>query len=369
MIAWPEEASPGIVCSMDYEPDVGTGSDVHRVGERQIVFIGFDGLQPLDLVGPLEVFSKANAYASAAAHAPFKYVLTISAPDGGEIRSASGLTIGRTVALKDLPRKLDTVLVAGGTGVGLRNVQTGPLVDWLRKNAAKVRRLGSICTGAFVLGAAGLLAGRRATTHWSSCAELQRMFPEAEVEPDALYVADGNIYTSAGITSGIDLSLALVEQDLGSQVALAVARELVLFLRRPGGQAQFSASLAAQAKTGSKLDELLLWIADNPDAELSLPALADRAAMSERNFGRVFARQTGMTPACYVECVRLDRAKLYLETTDWPLARVAERSGLGSVATLIRSFAKRMGITPDSYRKRFGMTRNATVTCNVDSAA
>jgi transcriptional regulator GlxA family with amidase domain len=195
------------------------------------------------------------------------------------------------------------------------------------------------------------------------------MFPGAEVEPDALYVADGNIYTSAGITSGIDLSLALVEKDLGSQVALAVARELVLFLRRPGGQTQFSASLAAQAKTGGKLDELLVWIADNPDADLSLPSLADRAAMSERNFGRVFARQTGMTPACYVECVRLDRAKLYLETTDWPLARVAERSGLGSVATLIRSFAKRIGITPDAYRKRFGITGNATAECATGTMA
>ena len=349
--------------------DNGKARDVRRVAERQVVFIGFDGLQPLDLVGPLEVFSKANAYASTVGHAPFRYVLTVSAPDGGQIRSASGLTIGETVALKDLPRKLDTVLVAGGTGVGLRNVQTGPLVDWLRKNASRIRRLGSVCTGAFVLGAAGLLAGRRATTHWSSCDELQRMFPDAEVEPDALYVADGNIYTSAGITSGIDLSLALVEQDLGGQVALAVARELVLFLRRPGGQAQFSASLAAQAKTGGKLDDLLVWIADNPDAELSLQVLADRAAMSERNFGRVFTKQTGMTPACYVECVRLDRAKLYLETTDWPLARVAERSGHGSVATLIRSFAKRIGITPDAYRKRFGITHNTTAGCDADTTA
>lgn len=325
-----------------------------RVQDRNIVFIGFDGLQPLDLVGPLEVFSKANSYAPVVGHAPFRYVLTVASPVGGEVTSSSGLTIGRTVALEDLPADLDTVLVAGGSGAGLRLSQTGPLVAWIQHHGPGVRRLASICTGAFVLAAAGLLHGRRATTHWSSCEELQRLFPDTSVEPDALFVSDGNIYTSAGITSGIDLSLALVEQDLGPQVALAVARDLVLFLRRPGGQAQFSASLAAQARSGGRLDDLLVWIADHPEDDLSLPALAERAAMSERNFGRVFTKQAGMTPACYVECVRLDRAKLYLETTDWPLARVAERSGLGSVATLIRAFGRRMGITPDSYRKRFG---------------
>lgn len=367
MISWSVDAPASITGPM--EQNFERAPHGRRIAERHVVFIGFDGLQPLDLVGPLEVFSKANVYASKSGHAPFQYVLTVASPEGGEIHSASGLTISRTAPLKALPARLDTVLVAGGTGVGLKDIAAGPLIDWLRRNASRVRRLGSICTGAFVLGAAGLLDGRRATTHWSSCEELGRMFPKADIEPDALYVADGNIYTSAGITSGIDMSLALIEQDLGPQVALAVARELVLFLRRPGGQAQFSASLAAQAKTGGKLDELLVWIADNPDGDLSLPALAERAAMSERNFGRVFARQAGMTPACYVECVRLDRAKLYLETTDWPLARVAERSGLGSVATLIRAFAKRMGITPDAYRKRFGVTQSGIAECEIGNLA
>jgi transcriptional regulator GlxA family with amidase domain len=339
----------------DAENTFDQPAPAQRLTARHVVFIGYEGLQPLDLVGPMEVFSKANQYAPTTGHAPFRYELTVASPEGGEIGSASGLVIGRTVPLRDLPDQLDSVIVAGGTGDGLRLNLAGPLINWLKVHSSKVRRLASVCTGAFVLGAAGLLDGRRAATHWSSCEELQRMFPEALVEPDSLFVSDGNIYTSAGITAGIDLSLALVEQDLGPQVALAVARDLVLFLRRPGGQTQFSASLAAQARTGGRLDELLVWMADNPDADLSLPALADRAAMSERNFGRVFVRQAGMTPACYVECIRLDRAKLYLETTDWPLARVAERSGLGSVATLIRAFAKRLGITPDAYRKRFGI--------------
>jgi transcriptional regulator GlxA family with amidase domain len=282
-------------------------------------------------------------------------VVSIASVTGGDLAAGSGVCIGRTVALGELPARIDTVLVSGGTVEGLEAAAAEPLVGWLRKKAPQVRRMGSVCTGAFLLGAAGLLDGRRATTHWQSCELLRQTFPAVEVEPDAIFVNDGNIYTSAGVSAGIDLSLALVEQDLGHKAALAVARDLVLFLRRPGGQVQYSASLAAQAKGGGRLGDLLLWIADNPEADLSLTALADRAAMSERNFGRVFAEQAGMTPACYVECVRLDRAKLYLETTDWPLARVAERSGLGSVATLIRAFSRRIGITPDAYRQRFSI--------------
>lgn len=328
-----------------------------RIADRHVVLVGFEGLQALDLVGPLEVFSKANQYAPESGHSPFRYVVTIASETGGELAAGSGLCIGRTVALIDLPERLDTVLISGGTAQGLQEAAGDALIDWLRAKAPQVRRMGSVCTGAFLLAAAGLLDGRRATTHWQSCELLKQTFPAVEVEPDAIFVQDGNIYTSAGVSAGIDLSLALVEQDLGHKAALAVARDLVLFLRRPGGQAQYSASLAAQAKGGGRLGDLLLWIADNPDADLSLPALADRAAMSERNFGRVFAEQAGMTPACYVECVRLDRAKLYLETTDWPLARVAERSGLGSVATLLRAISRRIGITPDAYRQRFSLGR------------
>lgn len=336
----------------------GTPASSPRVRDRHVVLVAFDGLQSLDLIGPLEVFAKANLYSPSSGHAPFRYVPVIASPSGGEIRTSSGLCIGRTAALHELPRDIDTILISGGTTQAIRAAATSPgLRHWLHEHST-ARRLGSICTGAFVLANAGLLDGRRATTHWQSCDLLKQSYPAIDVEADALFVRDGNIYTSAGVTSGIDLSLAMVEQDLGAKAALSVARDLVLYLRRPGGQSQFSAGLAAQARTGGRFDDLLIWIADNPDADLSLPSLAERAAMSERNFGRVFARDTGMTPACYVECVRLDRAKLYLESTNWPLARIAERSGLGSVATLIRAFGRRVGITPDAYRQRFGLSEN-----------
>jgi transcriptional regulator GlxA family with amidase domain len=328
------------------------------VRDRHVVLIGFDGFQALDLVGPLEVFSKANSYAPPNGPAPFNYVVTIASPAGGEIAAESGLRIG-TSPIADLPSDLDTVLVAGGTSSALERVErSGELTRWLVDHAGTIRRLGSVCTGVFLIAATGLLDGRRATTHWQLLDRLREVHPGINVESDALFVEDGKFYTSAGVSAGIDLSLALVEQDLGPEVALAVSRELVLFLRRPGGQSQFSASLAAQARTSGKLGTLLLWIADHPEADLSLPLLAERAAMSERNFGRVFARLTGMTPARYVESVRIDRAKLYLETTEWPLARVAQRSGFGSVATLIRAFARRIGATPDDYRQRFSLNPN-----------
>ena len=184
-----------------------------------------------------------------------------------------------------------------------------------------------MCTGAFLLAAAGLLNGRRATTHWSATGQLGSIFPHTQVEPDAIFVGDGHIYTSAGVTAGIDLSLAFIEQDCGALVALNTARELVLYFRRVGGQSQFSASLAAQAKATDGLRDLLAWIEEHPVHDLSIPNLAERAGMSERTFARSFTQQTGMTPARYVELVRLDRAKQLLESTKWPLARIAERSG------------------------------------------
>lgn len=334
-------------CKIDIPP---------RMGERHVVLVGFDGLQALDLVGPLEVFTKANLHMPVTGRAPFRYRVTIASPNGGEVVSEAGLVIARTVALRDLEDPIDTVLVGGGSEEGVRaGASSGQFIGWIAGSAGQIRRVGSVCTGAFLLGAAGLLDGRKATTHWRSRELLKELFPTTDVESDALFVADGNIYTSAGVTSGIDLTLAMVEQDCGPEVALAVARDLVLYLRRPGGQSQFSASLAAQAKPGGRLDHLLTWINEHPEEDLSLPSLADRAAMSERNFGRVFASQTGMTPACYVECVRLDRAKQLLESTDWPQARVAERSGFGTVPTLIRAFARRIGLTPDTYRKRFSI--------------
>ncbi len=226
-------------------------------------------------------------------------------------------------------------------------------MKWILDRAPRTRRVASVCTGAFLLGGCGLLDGRRATTHWSVTKMLGAMFPRADVLPDAIFVGDGHIFTSAGVTAGIDLSLAFVEQDCGSRVALNTARELVLYLRRVGGQSQFSVSLAAQAKAADGLRDLIVWIEENFSRDLGIPRLAERAAMSERTFARVFRAEIGMTPAAYVELVRLDRAKQLLETTKWPLARVADRCGLGSAATLARAFRRRLGITPEDYRARF----------------
>lgn len=316
---------------------------------RTIALIGYDGAQSLDLVGPLEVFSMANRYASRTA-----YEIILASLDGGGITCNSGLRLEGFRRVADLPRDLDTVLVAGGDEAGLLSMRGSGLVEWLQARRETVRRIGSVCSGAFVLAEAGLLDGRRATTHWQACEEMRAFRPQVRLEPDAIFVADPPFYTSAGVTAGIDLCLAFVEADLGAEVALAVARNLVLFMRRPGGQTQFSAGLGVQAAATPKLRTLIAEITAEPAGDLSLPQLAHRTGMTERTFSRVFQKETGTTPAAFVELARLDRAKALLETSDWPLARVGERSGFGSLDGLHRAFQKRVGITPGEYRQRFG---------------
>lgn len=328
----------------------------HRAS-RSVVLVGFDGFQVLDIVGPLEVFNKANHHMPETTARPFRYELIIASPSGGVITSSSGMQIAGTCALDDLDQLLDTLMIAGGPEAALRNVATNTgLLKWIAGRAPDIRRVASVCTGAFLLAGCGLLDGRRATTHWSATKALEAMLPKTEVVADAIFVGDGHIFTSAGVTAGIDLALAFVEYDCGPRVALDTARELVLYLRRAGGQSQFSASLAAQANAADRLRAIIDLIEEHPDADLSIPTLADRAAMSERTFARTFLAETGMTPARLVEFVRLDRAKQLLETTRWPLARVASRSGLGSAATLARTFQRRLGITPQDYRDRFRLT-------------
>ena len=324
---------------------------------RTIVLLGFDGVQSLDLVGPLEVFAMANRYAGAPA-----YRVILASPEGGAITSNSGLGLTVFVRLEDLPDDLDTVLVAGGGEEGLNAIRGSGLVGWLQARRDGVRRIGSVCSGAFVLAAAGLLDGRRATTHWDSCDQMRSFRPQVRLEPDAIFVADPPFYTSAGVTAGIDLCLALVEADLGAEVALAVARNLVLFMRRPGGQTQFSAGLGVQAAATPKLRALVAEVTADPCGDLSLPELARRAGMTERTFSRVFQKETGTTPAAFVEIARVDRAKALLETSDWPLARVGERAGFGSLDALHRAFQKRVGITPGEYRQRFGRAAAASRT-------
>jgi transcriptional regulator GlxA family with amidase domain len=316
---------------------------------RRIVLIGYPGAQSLDLVGPLEVFSMAGRAGDADA-----YEVILASETGGEIVCNSGLRLGGAVALADLPDEIDTILISGGDEAAVRSVRAGALPAWLAGRRGRVRRIGSVCSGSFVLAAAGLLDGRRATTHWGFCDEFRAFRPAVRLEPDAIFVADPPFFTSAGVTAGIDLCLALVEADRGAQVALAVARNLVLFLRRPGGQTQYSAALTVQTDATSRLRTLIAELSAEPCGDLSLPRLASRAAMSERTFSRVFKKETGVSPAAFVEASRVDRAKALLESSDWSLARVADRAGFGDISGLHRAFQKRLGVTPGEYRERFG---------------
>ncbi|MBO9536324.1 GlxA family transcriptional regulator [Herbaspirillum sp.] len=320
---------------------------------RQIVFVAFDGAEPLDLAGPIGVFSRAEELV------PGSYDIRVASSDGIPIKTRSPLTLGGIEPLSGIKGTIDTLLVAGGSEQAIRRAALDPaLVAWVGAHAGAARRVGSICTGAFVLGAAGLLDGRAVTTHWAAVAALKEYFPRAQVEADAIYRIDGPICTSAGVTAGIDLALALVKADLGHAVAAAIARDLVLYLHRPGGQRQFSSTLEAQAAGSGLFSELLAWMQEHPRADLSVPALADRAAMSPRNFARRFTQEVGTTPARHVLQIRLDHACRHLEKTAWTIDRVAERSGWKTADTMHRVFRQELGLTPSEYRSRFAAAEN-----------
>ena len=315
---------------------------------RQICLLTFPDAEMLDTVGPLEVFAKANQMSGRAL-----YRLRLVAPEAGPVVMASGLALTAEAGLAEPFGPIDTLLVAGGDGA--RRLLHDPAVQgWLARQAPRARRLGSICTGAFVLAAGGFLDGRRVTTHWASCAELAARFPKLTVEPDAIFVRDGAIITSAGITAGIDLALALVEEDQGRDLAFAVARQMVVFARRPGGQSQFSAALQAQAPGGARFDGLRAWILEHLEEPLPVARLAARAAMSERSFARHFTRETGQTPARFVELARIDAARRSLEEGAETIEAIAQRLGFGHPETLRRLFLKHLAVGPRDYRRRWG---------------
>jgi transcriptional regulator GlxA family with amidase domain len=319
---------------------------------RHVAMLVYNGLQSLDLTGPLEVFNGANTYRRERNARP-AYRIEVVARTAGAVTTGSGLRLFAERAYRDV-RGIDTLVVVGGDvhGVGTA-MGDRALLRWLFATGRRVRRLTSVCSGAFLLAEAGLLDGRSATTHWSATELLAERYPTVAVEPDAIFVRDGNVYTSAGVTAGIDLALALVEEDLGHALALEIARRLVVFLKRPGGQSQFSSHLAAQATPPGPLRDLPEWIVSHLGSDLSVERLAERAAMSTRNFARVFRRETGLTPAKFVERARIDAARRCLEDAAVGLEEVASRCGFTSAEQLRRTFHRHLHIVPIDYRKRF----------------
>jgi transcriptional regulator GlxA family with amidase domain len=309
----------------------------------------FPDVQVLDVTGPLEVFALANRLAQG--RVP-RYAISVLAAEAGPVSTSSGLPIVAGRSLRQATGPVDTLVVAGGAGTRAA-MQNPRLVAWIRRTALRARRVTSVCSGAFLLGEAGLLDGRRATSHWAVCDALQRRYPKARIERDPIFVRDGKVSTSAGVTAGMDLALELVEEDGGRDLALAVARWLVMFLRRPGGQSQFSVQLSAQLAERRGLRDLQGWIADHLGDDLSVSALAQRARMSPRNFARAFRREIGVTPAVYVEAQRVEGARRLLETADASVAEVAAACGFGRVETMHRAFRRGVRVTPGQYRRHF----------------
>jgi len=318
-------------------------------GKRIVEVLAYPSVKLLDVTGPIQVFASANAFMAQAGEA-MPYAIRIVAQGGDRVEASGGVELA-VHPLSAVDAALDTLVIAGGEGVAAAATDTA-LIDWVRERAKQSRRTASVCTGAFLLAASGMLDGRRAVTHWAFCAELARRFPAIRVEPDPIFIQDGPVWTSAGVTSGIDLALALVEEDLGRAAALAVARYLVVFLKRPGGQAQFSEFLSLQT-TDERFGALHDWISNHLGGDLSLPVLARQAGMSERSFSRHYAEATGQTPARAIERLRVQGARHLLSETRLSVKRISQRCGFGSEETMRRSFLRVLDTTPQDYRARF----------------
>jgi transcriptional regulator GlxA family with amidase domain len=319
---------------------------------RQVVILVYPGVQSLDVTGPLEVFAGADQLVRATGRVSRGYEVTVVSRDGGPLLTSSGLTVTPHAGLERAPSSIDTLIVAGGPGC-IQAAADRRLLDWISDASAVSRRTVSVCTGAFLLARAGLLDGRRATTHWAFASELGRLCPEVQVDPEPIFVRDGSIWTSAGVTAGMDLALALVEEDIDREAALTIARQLVLFLRRPGNQSQFSAALAFQQPEREPLRETLRFLLEHVADDHCVEAMAARAHMSPRHFARAFREETGVTPARYVEHVRVEAARQRLEDTGEPVAAVAAACGFGTAETMRRAFLRALEVPPAEYRRRF----------------
>ncbi len=314
----------------------------------------YPGLQPLDLVGPHEVFDGANRWLEANRSNAERYEIELVAPVAGPVVGESGLALMAGVDLGAARTNPHTVLIPGGQGV-YELCRDEAVTAWCHRATRSAERVASVCTGAFLLAQVGLLDGRRVTTHWHRAARLQREFPSVDVDPDPIFVRDGNVWTSAGVTAGIDLALALVEDDHGPVIAQSVARHLVMFLRRPGGQTQFAAPVWTDSSGRVGIRAAQDLVHRDPSGDLTVRSLAREAAMSERHFTRVFASEVGCTPARYVERLRVEAARNALEIGDDGLEAIARRCGFGSAETLRRAFLRQLGVSPGAYRARFAL--------------
>ena len=324
----------------------GSTAAVRRVPTRRIEILAFPRAQLLDVTGPLQVFATANELAPYGSTPPYEAVVVGAR---GPVATSAGLPLV-TQPLPSPRREIDTLVLAGGYGVDAAS-RDESLVRWVKARAGAARRVASVCSGAFLLAETGLLDGRRAVTHWHRCAEFAHRFPKVRLEPDPIFVTDGKFWTSAGVTAGIDLTLALVEADLGHDAALAVARQLVVFLKRPGGQSQFSVALALKS-ADERFERLHAFILENLQRDLSVPVLARAAGMSERSFVRHYRGATGATPARAVERLRVEAARRMLEGGT-VIKRVARGCGFGSEETLRRAFLRHVGVSAQAYRQRF----------------
>jgi transcriptional regulator GlxA family with amidase domain len=332
---------------------VGDDRSVKIAGNpRNVVIVAYPGVQSLDVTGPLEVFDGAARLVEETNRRERGYRVRVLSRDGAPLRTSSGLGVIPDAPVHDAPHPIDTLILAGGAGHAQASADRA-LVDWIADASSRARRTASVCTGAFLLACAGLLDGRRATTHWASAAELQRRHPDVVVEPEPIFVRDGPIWTSAGVTAGMDLALALVEEDLDREAALMIARHLVLFLRRPGNQSQFSATLVAQQPRREPLREIQRTVLEDIAGDHSVEAMAVRAHMSPRHFARAFRAETGVTPARYVERVRVEAARRRLEDTTDPVAVIASGCGFPSAETMRRVFLRTVAVAPVEYRRRF----------------
>lgn len=313
----------------------------------RISVLAFPGYQALDVIGPLEVFAEANRQLGRAVY-QMEVVSTVPGPLVGLL--GVGIVPNRTIA--DPSIEVDTLLIAGGDKMQTHTV-TADEKRWILETTRGARRYGSICTGTFIMAQTGLLAGKRVTTHWARASELAAKYPDMTLDADAIFICDGPVCTSAGVTAGLDLALALVEEDCGRNVALDTARELVLYLKRSGGQSQFSAHLSAQMSSVPAIEAVQGFVADNLKADLSVEALAKRTGMSPRNFSRVFRKESGITPKEFVERARVDAARRLI-ADDMPLQRVASEAGFGTIANLRRAFSRKLLTTPSVYRDNFG---------------